>query len=46
MWYDFFIKYIEQRSIGDEMKVQKQQDGKDVRAVVRIQQLQREDNKQ
>ena len=31
---------------GEEIKVQKQQEGKDVRVVVRIQQLQREDNKQ
>lgn len=44
--YDVVIEDIEPRFSGDEIKVQKQQEGKDVRVVVRIQQLQSEDNQQ
>lgn len=44
--YDDVVKDIEQKLFGDEIKVQKQQEGKDVRVVVRIQQLQSEGNQQ
>lgn len=44
--YDVVIKNIEHRLFGDEIKVYKQQEGKHVRVVVRIQQLQSEGNHQ
>jgi len=43
---DVAIEEIEQKLFGNEMEVQKQQEGKDVRVVVRNQQLQSEDNQQ
>ena len=43
--YDDFIKDIEHRLFWNEIKVQEQKQGKDIRVVVRIQQLQREDKK-